>query len=755
MKKLAGAALVSFVALSFAYGLSACPKSPPAPPNNDSGCSSAVDCCKTDDCSDVKSWLCASSQCIFVCQKNSECTAAANQVCDEGVCRAPACASDAECTTGANTACLGGTCQPPVTASAVKSCSVLPAPLLIHEGSTRQLSVVTQDAKGNGVAYKGAVTWDSSDKTKVSVNATTGVVVGGSIAGDATVGASIVGGPTCTLAKVTNFNTEAAGKVRVIVADQSTQDLISTATVVLNHDGADDTLISGVNGVYEFNITDTTALRDVHVFEAAHTYLSVLGVNSNDLVIYLVPELSGAQRAGFAGVLKADDFKTLDEQGGEVHIALYGASIFGSFLDLGLSTLVGDFVPTTITGITSSPVTIPIPSGAVLGLQSNMFKSNYAFYSTPGRRALWGMGGNSRLAEVVKLLGPVLGGGNSANLDIGALLNNFLPLLNKSQSGVLAGQIAEQAKNKDVTIPLTTPLRLKIGVQLPTLPLRAPPPTDPKQSTFVDGVLIIAGGAVPAQGLVPLGLTAGLDKDSAGVFDGKVGESGSGLLPLRLSPLHDGLETGGYGFLAMAISFPSVPTGPSAPAGTSSLTSQLAISVIDDFTQSPKVKFDLTNVPKIDLSQKSFMELSKDVAYDYASRQFTLGTPTVGANLNRFDVLNGKGKGWVVYFSPTGKTTFPMPPVPDNIYMSNGTALPERDPFANLEVPDTTDPTKTKTAKPRLLMQSVSVTADVATVTDAQAILEGIATFNSHNLDDLSLQMDRFTVSAVNEKNKP
>ena len=756
MKKLVGLAVVAAALGAASLAAPACKSTASATPSGcgagggvGATCAGPADC-TTDAFCDALHWVCASSQCIFVCRADTECAGtSAMAVCDDGACRPPACASDADCS-GTSSACVAGNCQAPVKATDVMSCQVLPNTLLTHAAATHQMTVVAQNANGDGVPYKGAISWTSSTPGNATVDAATGLVTGGAAAGQATIGASIAGGVSCNQAVLTNFIAPAVGKLRVVVADAATQSPIGTASLVLHHGSADDAApdtSASAQGVYTFDISGDAAgaTRDLHVFEPAHTYVSMLGLTTNDIVVFLLPEIAGQQRPGFKDSLKSTDFSTLEEQGGEVHLALFGSSIPGTLLDLSLSTLLGDFIPTQITGITSMPITVPLPSGIVLGIGDNMFKGNYTAYATPGTRAEWGLGGNARFREVVKIIGPAIN--DPSNIDVGSLLNGLLPLLSKLQSGVLPAQKAETGVVKQTKVPLTTLLRLKVNVKLPDLPLRADPPAT-GQSKWVDGVIVLGGSEYESQGLVPLGLTAGLDKDDNGAVDGKVqgvdasgAPTAPGLVPMRLAPLHGGLETGGYGFVALSLAFPSIGTGTGTT--TTSSSSGTSISTIVDFGHSADVKYNISTPPTIDLSQKPFLSFVSGATLVQSNRAFSLGTPPSDASFVRLEVTNGNGKEWVIYATPERATNITVPAIP------SATAFAGLDPLATVQVPDPKKPGMTKNATPQVLVQSATVTPDVGDPTNHQQVLDSIATFNSHNLDDLSRQIDRFSVTSV------
>ena len=92
-------------------------------------------------------------------------------------------------------------------------------------------------------------------------------------------------------------------------------------------------------------------------------------------------------------------------------------------------------------------------------------------------------------------------------------------------------------------------------------------------NAYSSGVVLLSGTIVPGQGMVPLGLTAGLDDpdtedgtDQAdGVIDhkpGLVGAPASGDVIVDFAPQHDGLEGNKLATLAIALTSKAFPRMP-------------------------------------------------------------------------------------------------------------------------------------------------------------------------------------------------
>src|SRR5207237_10278075 len=187
---------------------------------------------------------------------------------------------------------------------------------------------------------------------------------------------------------------------------------------------------------------------------------------------------------------------------------------------------------------------------------SNFFNTqDYRIYAEPGRRALWGIGGNVSLSQVIGIVSPLLQ--SNSTVDVGALLAQLLPLFGKLQAGAIVGvEAPPNGATPTFTarpVPLTTTMRLRATIGSPRLPAL--------DGNYLDGVLAVAGAMHYPAGFVPLGITAGLSaKDGQGGVLDPTCDAGSGAcdtnkLPMKFAPRNGGTEGSKIGVALLAVNF--------------------------------------------------------------------------------------------------------------------------------------------------------------------------------------------------------
>lgn len=673
---------------------------------------------------DAYKWLCtASHRCVRTCLKNADCRD--GELCEDAICRPPACGSDVDCKNEGEF-CSGGSCKPAITADEVKSCIVLPTTALLHEGSTKDFTVLARDAAGATLAFRGATTWAVEGAgASVKGSNVTGTVTGGNAAGSVKVKAT-VGGVSCTEATATNFAAAPSGKTRVVVADLVTRAPVSGAQVVMGSD----TATTGMDGAAVFDGANNSK-KTISVFHKDFAYLTLVDVQSNDVVAFVKPAAKAGKFTGEMGVRAFDELSDLK---GTVHLTIYGGSVPGNLIDLQLSSLLGELVPTDL-DLGSQKTTVPLPAGTVIGLGEQMFKTKYDILAPIGVRTVWGLGGNADFSAITRALGPVISGGGTENLNIGGVLTSLLPLLGRLQSGVLTGLESKEGAEVPIgdKIKLDTLLRIKADVALPDLPSYQ----SGTETKRVDGAIVLGGALYSPQGLVPLGITAGLDGDptkpDTNPPDGKV-DSGDPAIPagtvsMRLAPLHGGLETSKYAVLALA-------------AGLSSLLDSggdgLVLSGLITFPKD--VKYSATEANKVSVGSK-FLGFPNPTI---AARVVSMDGAVPGASLHRLDIGNEKTGEWSVYFPAGGASTVEIPAVPsgfaDRFAPTAASAC-----TSDTECPGSSCDTTKSTCKvvtPGVLIQTVSFGQDTLNY-------DGVVAFDGTDMDDLTEQISAFSVRGV------
>ena len=138
-------------------------------------------------------------------------------------------------------------------------------------------------------------------------------------------------------------------------------------------------------------------------------------------------------------------------------------------------------------------------------------------------------------------------------------------------------------------VNLNTLLGLSANYDVPTMPCSTGQGTSPNctGNAFTSGAVLLSGVIVPGQGIVPLGLTAGLDdpddQDGDDVVDGKLdykGENspGKGKAIIDYAPPHDGLEGNINVTLALALDINALTEGSLAASSVVHITDRYGSS---------------------------------------------------------------------------------------------------------------------------------------------------------------------------------
>ena len=650
--------LTAAVLLLCSVALTACASGTGTPA--DAGCTGpGCPCSTARDCSQTTPQVCVGGTtkvCVIVCSKSSDCSN--GNVCEDGSCTSPGCGGPSDCAGGQ--ICTNGSCGSQV--STVGSCVITPNPAVVHAGAKLNFLALVKDGSGNTVPFS-PIAWSTSSGTIDNAGVLTAAAPSAGATGTTTVKAT-AGGQTCT-STVTTY-AAATDPLRVVVVDAHTKKPVAGAFVVIGSGPwtTDTKKTTDASGVAIFANAGASP-RDVHAFAADHNYASYIGVGGADLLITLQPYVALSNRSGFKGTITSADFATLNQKDQIVHLAFFGSGVANSILDFSLDTLVGPLRHVVIKLAGDHPV--DLPSGLVIGVGDDLFNTgDYTMYAEPGKRILWGLGGNVEFAAVLKAAGPLLSGG-TANIDVGALLPQLLPLLGKLQAGsvvgVEAGPNAATPTFETKPVALNTPLRLRATVKSPDLPT-----VDGK---YVDGVIALAGAAAYPMGFVPLGLTAGLShKDTttgpntAKVDDPSCDPKGTvacntSNLPFQLAATNNGMEGNPYGVVLLALNFGGLTPG---------ATTGIAVSGIVKLQS--EIKYTPTDAtpPIIDFGTRAFMSLpnSKMITFSKATRKLVVNSDAdASTQIYRFELENGSRLNWNVWMDKagaSGRTVFLIDP---------------------------------------------------------------------------------------------
>jgi hypothetical protein len=614
-----------------------------------------------------------------ICDSDSDCVD--GKTCNpEKICEAPLCQTDDECAAG--NYCSGGECLTRPDASQVASCAVISGSHAIREAQTVDLTATAKNTNG---AVLGAIEFKwTSDKTDVASTAGS-VATGASASGTAKVTAVVSGNESvaCTgEVSITNFATLGMGEGRVIAAASkngapiagATVWMATTSTTMMGTTGADGSVVfSGVAG----DVSHVTVQRD------GWQSVSVLSPGTNDVYLLANKKPDRTVAGGFRGAVDLSATKRAD-----IKLAIAGPALPANVLDLELESLLGDSIETVINapdlGLTDEKV--DLPGGIMLALGTQTFTDDsassnlrcqgdappagslgcYVSRSPEGPSAAWVLGGQLKLSAISSIAGQlsgVLGGGGSDELPIGDLLTALLPLLRSMSHGVNAGlDITNHPKvnttmgmgdcsdpslssydancqgdfSKYDKISLATNQRLRLlsAVAVPKLPVL------PKGG-FAAGVMVIAGAVIPGRGLLPLGLTAGIDVEKEEVADGFVfGASepfgpnseklADGEVALAMAPLHSGIEAAKLQLISIALD----PNSIASSGGTQLST---IINRVARVGEKQAITGEFLGFPT--------------GTFDTASAKFTpTGTGVAGAQSMRMVVTNSSTNDeWLIY----------------------------------------------------------------------------------------------------------
>ncbi|MDF1563359.1 MAG: hypothetical protein P1V51_09955 [Deltaproteobacteria bacterium] len=685
MRRLQTLALIPVMA--FGLLLTACPGEPGDPdggtPDGSTVCNLGEEncCTRNRDCSHLTTStytaVCGENDaCEFLCNVASDCAgadfepvacAAGDCVCDLGTCTLPSCSNDADC--GGTGLCVGGSCE--AGEAAPDGCVLAPNPIFTQTGATVQLYGYATKG-GEFVVSDGTWSYASGDTAIADVSAA-GVVTGGASAGTAQITATITGSGgtgTCTVA-VNNYVTAGADEVQVAVFDELSRTPVEGAVVVVE-DASNGTEVGQGATATDGSVTlsgITAASINVHVFTEVdatsamapngYAYISAMSISDKDVAVYLPRNANGSKAGGYQGEMTVQDFMAIS--GDDVHVMLAGVSLPGNFIDLDLEVLIGEMIPTHVVFGSLLDDTLPLPSGLVLGVGSEFFKADYKPLGHPGTRTAWALGGNLPIQDVTNVLGPVVGGGTS-DLPIGQLLGALLPLFNGFNSAVEPGvAISEYDRvagtdpdGNPIMVPdfgqfpqqdvnLDTKLALKGEVSIPNLP-QLP------DGTYLDGTVILAGVLVDGQGLVPLGITAGLDVADAttqtpnGIVNDEGDDATPGKAIIRMAPQHGGIEGSRYVLVALSLGFDSMGT---TGGGTQALSG--AVHFFDGLSWEENISLG-----------SSFLTFADSATYDAGTRAYTPASVT-GADFYRLAVDGTDDRTWIIYHDGTTAMTLVDP----------------------------------------------------------------------------------------------
>jgi hypothetical protein len=593
-----------------------------------------------------------------------------------GECAPPSCSSDADCTNSQK--CCSGACKADCGYGPATGCKITSPGSAIASGKTIQLYAIAYKgtpATGATIVPGTAITWATSDATKVAVNATTGVITGGATAGEATITATGPSSMACGTVKFQNVLAPIGG-VSVYVYDETSGLPISGAYVIVGSAAAVQTDAAG--------LATGTAPGSVHVFKAGYTWVSVIGQSAGAYQIYLKAETDPNTAGGYHGKF---DFSQVKDDA--LRLGITTTSIGGSLLNLDLNALIGEMIQTKI------DITQPVPYHDWIALPGALWAGanyfgvpdlvplNYRVIGENGMRTAWALGGglsSKKVKDLIPVITSIIGEcSDLSTCPIGKVLVLALPLLQSLQHAVtsafdvvpiakiptpciVAGTVypCTESGNKpyvdsakmanydafpSLALKLTAKATLRSQITLAELPKLG--------GKCLSGAVGLAGSSVPNLGLVPLGITAGVvDPTNSGTttnckihWDPKNNPDGllEGQVMARFAPEHDGIEGNPYGFAFLALDFNSLTSGSVALSGRM----VLGLSKIDK---------------TYDYSAKTFLGFGEGATYTSSTRTIKGPTAAVtGAAFYQYHVSNSNG-GWLVLTDKLDPVVLPAVP---------------------------------------------------------------------------------------------
>lgn len=616
-------------------------------------CLSSADCQDTEKC-DIRRGLCVPKNLCDPAEvqggqcENGPCCAADKPFC-EYVDGAPTCVAEPP----AATDCFISAGGRPI-ATTVGDTEAAPA--ITHHNSPIQLEAIGTDANGKNVPH--AVFRWSGD----GVDAASGVLTAPCASGVCPVTVTATSGDaSCT--GVVNVYAEVTGGTRIVVVDQTTGEPIEGADVAAKVNGAFETGTTDATGAFEFS----GAAENVTAYPADYQWHTVVNPPP-DVIIYTAKTPTPATEDRVAGIKGTFDFSAVHTTG-DIKLGLAGTAISSSITDLNFATLIGEIADYNVEleGLTDEGgQLVPLPSGLVLELGAEPIKGDYVTFGDPGKNIAWAIGGQVALARV----GPIISSVSASDdVNIGAVLGGVLPFFATFDHAVITGlDLVEgdrptppaddsptpfdQWPFDEHVIKPNTLLSSSVSYTMPDLPCTPGgfnaggcQAVAADGSPFATGAVLLSGVVVPGIGLVPLGLTAGLDdpddQDTNDQVDGKLDSDaengpGKGEAIIDYAPPHDGLEGNLFISVAIALDINSI---------ASTDTSGFGASIITHVTK----KFGATNS-----FPQSFLESQggtfTPAGDDGLGGAFVMNATGEGADFYRVNFDDGGDTEWNVWF---------------------------------------------------------------------------------------------------------
>ena len=309
-------------------------------------------------------------------------------------------------------------------------------------GSTLEPHVQIFIRETGQLIHDGAVEWDSDDPLVASV--TDGLWVGGEVAGDAILTASVVdaGAPLNCVALVENAGPRrGAGSVRVMAFHEVLGRPVEGVTVVVDFPSegvADETLTTDAQGYAETVAGAGEESYSVSLFHPEFHYVTLANIESRDVAVPLNARFSSSTYLGGAsGKVDLGPYRerVWDGESKQLAIGVVGTSAPLSSLidpegngfrwrspslDCGADPRPSGCYPVAHSTLFEGTLWSSLPSGLVVGTDAGAIKENFFVPGAPGHRAIWTVSLETDLPDLgssVGVLLSALGGDCTCDID--------------------------------------------------------------------------------------------------------------------------------------------------------------------------------------------------------------------------------------------------------------------------------------------------------------------------------------------------